>query len=310
MVFFSESSRRVWLLAIRLRTLPLAVAAIVLGYGLTALQGEARFGVFLLALLTAVLLQILSNLANDYGDGVSGADNASRKGPQRMVNSGLISPSLMFRAVVLVAVLCGVSGLALLLLACWGNWVLFAAFLGFGFCCIVAALAYTMGKRPYGYRGFGDIMAGLFFGPVAVLGTAILCGLPIESPFFTLALLPALAAGLCSTAVLSVNNIRDIETDLAAGKRTVAVVLGLSRACSYHATLIAFAVIFWGTFWLLVQPVALFSLVLVLPLCRATWRILMRPDDPANLVQQLHATSLSTAILNIGMAGVCLFFSA
>ncbi len=293
---------RIWLAAIRPLTLPLGFAAICLGYALAFFHGRASFSVFILALITALLLQILSNLANDYGDGLSGVDTKERRGPKRFVSSGLVSPGQMLAAVVLVGFFATLSGLALLYVAFWGNWLPFFAFLTLGIASVFAALAYTLGKRPYGYRGYGDIMAGLFFGPIAVLGTAILCGLPILSSSFALAILPALAAGFCSTAVLNINNIRDIPTDSATGKKTVAVKLGLYGALRYHLALTAGIVLCWVLFWLIAKPIFLWTLLLVLPICLATFRVFQKPSDPPSLVRQLIATNFSSAFLNMGMS--------
>ena len=299
------SAVTIWFWAIRPRTLPLAASAIVLGFGLAAFFADASVLVFVLALVTAVLLQVLSNLANDYGDGVKGTDGMGRLGPLRMVVSGLTSPDGMFRAVVLAAVLALGSGLALVLVAAWGNWPLLFLFLALGAGCIVAAVAYTMGTRPYGYYGLGDFMAGLFFGPVAVVGSAVLCGAP---PVWEL-WLPGLAAGLCSTSVLNINNMRDIETDRRAGKRSVAVRLGLAGARRYHAALFVGVLVFWLLFWLPVRPAMLPGFLLALPLGRSTYLAVTRADDAACLNSQLRNTVLASAFLHCGMA-LLLFFSS
>lgn len=292
----------IWLWAVRPRTLPLAVASIVLGYGLAVLQGAADFTVFLLALLTALLLQILSNLANDYGDAVSGADTAGRLGPRRMVGSGLATPGQMFRAVALAALLAACSGLALVLTAAWGRWPVLFFFLALGLASVAAAVAYTMGKRPYGYIGLGDLMTGLFFGPVAVLGSAVLCGAQLT----VLMWLPAVAAGLCTSAVLNINNMRDIETDRASGKLTVAVRLGLERARRYHAALILVVMLLWLVFWLATDFRMLPGLAFGIPLGRSTWLAVTRAADAVCLNAQLRATVLSSAFLDISMAALCM----
>ncbi|MDL2271435.1 1,4-dihydroxy-2-naphthoate octaprenyltransferase [Desulfovibrio sp. OttesenSCG-928-I05] len=291
------SALTIWFWAIRPRTLPLAAAAIILGYGLASLYGDASEAVLLLALLTALLLQVLSNLANDYGDGVKGTDGADRLGPLRMVVSGLTSADGMFRAVVLAAGLSLVSGSALLLVAAWGDWPLFFFFIGLGAACVVAAIAYTMGKRPYGYYGLGDFMAWLFFGPVAVMGAAVLCGSPVTAPLW----LAGFAAGFCSSSVLNINNMRDIETDRKAGKRSVAVRLGLERARKYHAGMTVCIVLLWGLIWLLVKPAFLWGLFFALPLIRSTWLAVTRAGDAACLNTQLKHTVLSSAFLGCGM---------
>lgn len=292
----------VWLWAARPRTLPLAASAIFLGYGLAALSGTADLRAFLLALATALLLQVLSNLANDYGDAVAGTDTAERLGPRRMTATGMTTPKRMRGAMILAAGLALASGLGLVLFASWGDWKKLLFFLALGAACVAAAILYTVGKRPYGYIGLGDFMAGLFFGPVAVWGAAVLCGSPVTA----LTLPPGLAAGFCSTMVLNVNNMRDIETDRKAGKRTVAVRLGLDRAARYHLALCALALLCWALFWLAVNPARLPGLALGLPLARTAYLAASRSRDADCLNSQLKNTVLAAALLNSGMAAICL----
>lgn len=290
-----------WLWAARPRTLPLAAAAIILGFGLAVMEGNARWGVFTMALITALLLQILSNLANDYGDAVAGADTTDRLGPPRMVGSGLATPQRMLRAIILASGLAALSGFSLVLLASWGDWARLVFFLLLGAACIAAAILYTMGKRPYGYWGLGDLMAGLFFGPVAVWGSAVLCGAASFPPLF----LPGMAAGFCSTMVLNVNNMRDIETDRRTGKRTVAVRLGLDKARRYHVLLAALAVLCWAAFWAMHRPAFLPGLAFALPLLRSVYLAVSRPCDAANLNAQLRNTVIGSAVCGAGMAVLC-----
>jgi 1,4-dihydroxy-2-naphthoate octaprenyltransferase len=188
------------------------------------------------------------------------------------------------------------------LVAAWGDWPRVGLFLGLGALSVAAAIAYTMGRRPYGYYGLGDLMAGIFFGPVPVVGGAVLCGAPPAWPLW----LPGLAAGLCSTAVLNVNNMRDIETDRRAGKRSVAVRLGLKRARLYHAGLAAGVVLLWVLFWLSVRPAMLPGLVLALPFVRSAHLAATYAEDAACLNRQLKNTVLSSAFLHCGMAALCL----
>jgi 1,4-dihydroxy-2-naphthoate octaprenyltransferase len=161
---------QVWLKAFRLRTLPLALSSIGMGTFLAAYQGEFDGWIFLLCCLTTIFLQILSNLANDYGDTIHGADHADRVGPSRAVQSGLISQSQMNKALLIFIVLSLLSGVYLLLLAL-DDWLSVLLFLGIGLLAILAAIFYTMGKKPYGYAGFGDISVLIFFGFVGVAGS-------------------------------------------------------------------------------------------------------------------------------------------
>jgi 1,4-dihydroxy-2-naphthoate octaprenyltransferase len=293
----------IWLWAVRPRTLPLAASAIVLGYGLALMRGPASALVFIFALAMAVLLQALSNLANDYGDAVAGTDTKERLGPTRMVGSGLTTPQKMFQGIVFLALLAASSGSALVLTAAWGNWPLLFFFALLGALSVAAAILYTVGKRPYGYCGLGDFMAGFFFGPVPVWGTAVLCGAGAEAYLF----LPGMAAGFCSTMVLNVNNMRDIETDKKAGKKTVAVRLGLARAQKYHITLCALTFLCWAVFWGTRNATYLPALILCLPLATSVCRAVTRTKDPANMNRQLKNTVLSSALLSGGMGVLCAF---
>lgn len=229
-----KNKKEAWLHAVRLRTLPLALASILAGSFLAAWQESFRWEILLLASLTTIFLQILSNLSNDYGDTIHGADSAERQGPVRAVQSGLISLPEMKRAMYLFGVLSLISGLLLLFLAVQ-DWKLFALFLGLGLAAIWAAITYTSGSNPYGYVGLGDISVFVFFGLLGVLGTFFLHTLSFEP----LSLLIGIALGLFSTAVLNINNIRDIESDQKAGKRSIPVRIGRKAAVKYNWALLA-----------------------------------------------------------------------
>ncbi|MEM8965925.1 MAG: 1,4-dihydroxy-2-naphthoate polyprenyltransferase [Bacteroidota bacterium] len=230
---------RNWIEAARPRTLPLALASIGMGAFLAASVGSFRWEVLVLTVLTTILLQVLSNFANDYGDSVHGADQAGREGPQRTVQSGVISPTAMRRAIVLFALLSFISGVTLLLVSIQWNVQVLAVFLGLGLLAIAAAITYTAGKKPYGYAGLGDISVLIFFGLVGVLGSFYL-----HTGYLDLTtLLPALSCGLFSVAVLNVNNIRDIKTDLLAGKKSIPVRLGRNQAVVYHWVLLTSGVL-------------------------------------------------------------------
>lgn len=185
--------------------------------------------------LTAILLQILSNLANDYGDYKKGVDNARRAGPQRTLQSGALTEQQMWRGIIVVAFVTLLSGGVLLLLTwfhlSWKELIVFGAL---GLAAVAAALCYTLGKHAYGYRGLGDLFCFLFFGWVAVAGTFYLAA----NRFDPLVLLPATAMGFLSNAVLNINNMRDYENDKANGKNTLVVKIGLKGAFVYHVLLI------------------------------------------------------------------------
>lgn len=226
---------RAWLHAFRLRTLPLSLSSIGMGGFLAAAIGKFDLMIFLLCCLTTIFLQILSNLANDYGDSVHGADHAARKGPSRAVQSGIISLSQMRNAVMLFSVLSLVSGSILLLLSFGSDWRGIFFFFGLGLLSILAAIGYTVGKRPYGYIGLGDISVLVFFGLVGVMGSYYLFAHQVTWQ----EMLPALSCGLFSIAVLNVNNIRDIESDRVAGKFSIPVRIGKEKAAIYHSILLA-----------------------------------------------------------------------
>lgn len=227
------TKKEAWLHAVRLRTLPLALASILAGSFLAKWQDAFRWEILLLASLTTIFLQILSNLSNDYGDTVHGADSADRQGPVRAVQSGIISLAEMKKAMYLFGILSLVSGLLLIYLAL-DDWKLFLVFLGIGIAAIWAAITYTSGSKPYGYAGLGDISVFVFFGLTGVLGTYFLHTLSFEP----LATLIAISLGSFSTAVLNINNIRDIESDEKAGKRSIPVRIGRKKAVFYNWTLI------------------------------------------------------------------------
>ncbi len=221
----------------RLRTLPLAVSGILMGSALSDLSGvESHKMITILALLTAIFLQILSNLANDYGDFTKGTDNQNRVGNMRALQSGNITPQAMLRMIIVFVVLSLISGIGLLYLAADGNInYSFLLFFILGLASIAAAIKYTVGKSAYGYSGLGDVFVFVFFGLVAVLGVYILHNhFTWRWPVDKWMILPAITVGFLSTAVLNTNNIRDIENDRASGKNTIVVKMGLQKARIYH----------------------------------------------------------------------------
>lgn len=232
------SPARAWLESLRPRTLPLAFASIVVGSAIAYWQGSFKPAVALLALLTAGMLQILSNLANDYGDAIKGSDTEERIGPLRGMQKGMITREQMKRALCLAVCLTVVSGIALIAVACEKPSDILG-FLVLGLLAIVAAITYTVGSKPYGYMGLGDISVLTFFGWLSVAGTYYLQAGHLDS----VVLLPATACGLLATAVLNINNLRDIDSDRVNGKNTLAVRLGPQRARYYHAALLIAAVL-------------------------------------------------------------------
>lgn len=229
-----------WVQAARLRTLPLSISGILLGsfiarWRLIEIGGNWDWRIFALAMLVTLFYQILSNFANDYGDGVRGTDRFRDKNAEkRAIASGIISVKQMKMAVISTAILAMIMTIGLLYTAFFSYYILeFYVFIGLGILCILAAVGYTIGEKPYGYLGLGDIMVFIFFGWISVGGSYFL---------FTKAwswdiLLPASAIGMLSVAVLNLNNMRDLESDKLAGKNTLALRLGFKRAMIYQIVL-------------------------------------------------------------------------
>ncbi|TNE54382.1 MAG: 1,4-dihydroxy-2-naphthoate octaprenyltransferase [Bacteroidetes bacterium] len=236
---------KVWLEAFRLRTLPLSLSGIVVGVAAAGMNGFWDGKVIGLALLTTVLFQIVSNLANDLGDGLKGTDNDERVGPTRTIQSGKISVKQMKIAVLLGSLLSLLSASFLIYFggkSLPANISLFYIFLAVS--CVLAALLYTLGKKAYGYLGLGDFFVFIFFGLVSVLGVY-----PLLTKQLDLKLMPAaVAIGLLSVAVLNLNNMRDRVNDEQSGKKTLVVRIGGMQAKRYHTALIISALGSWSLF--------------------------------------------------------------
>ncbi|MES2559306.1 MAG: 1,4-dihydroxy-2-naphthoate octaprenyltransferase [Bacteroidota bacterium] len=296
------NSIKTWVSAMRLRTLPLAASAILLGITLSDLHYSATGFVAVLCLTTAICLQVLSNFANDYGDFIKGTDNDTRIGNTRALQSGSITVSQMKRAIMLLVVLTLVSGITLLYKATQGEFnTAFLLFFALGIVAIVAAIKYTVGKRAYGYSGLGDVAVFIFFGPVSVVGTFLLCnGFEFEWGKDWAVLLPALSVGLLSTAVLNTNNIRDIENDEASGKYTIPVKIGLKKARIYHSVLIIVALFSFVAYifvayahWVqFIQILAMFPIV-------KTWMGVLNTEPSTAYNGFLKQLSLGTLVLVI-----------
>ena len=225
---------KTWIRAARPRTVLLSFSGILLGGSLSLAASRNERLVILFAALTAILLQILSNLANDYGDFKKGTDSIKRVGPQREMQSGSITEKEMKRGLAVTSGLCLISGALLIFVFAGLTWQELAVFAILGIGAVLAALLYTLGKHPYGYYGLGDLFCFLFFGWAAVAGTFYLATKQLD---FSV-LLPASAMGFLSNAVLNINNMRDYENDKASGKNSLVVKLGLKQAFVYHCLLI------------------------------------------------------------------------
>ncbi len=229
------ASVKSWIKAARLRTLPLAMSGILMGAALSYFDGGFQPKITVLAIVTALFIQIFSNFANDYGDSQKGTDNKHRVGPQRTVQSGEISLKEMKVGMVVLIALSLTTGIWLIAEGTKGlDPTTFLLFLGFGIIALVAAYRYTGGSNPYGYAGFGDVAVFLFFGLLPVVGTYFLNTHLINSGIF----LPAVSIGFFSTGVLNLNNMRDIANDRNSGKKTVVVRMGSNKSRLYHTSLI------------------------------------------------------------------------
>ena len=241
---------KIWIQALRLKTLPLALGGIVAGF---AISQSNNFSLLIWVFITAILLQILSNFANDYGDFVKGTDVHRQ---DRLLNTGHISKNQMLLAILIAIGLALFSGIILLFKANLNTfqwWVFF----GLGIFSILAAISYTIGKNAYGYKGLGDLFVLLFFGLVAVLGSAFLFK-PVWNSHF---LWVALGYGFLATGVLNINNLRDIEKDKLNQKNTLATTLGFRKAIIYHHLLLVLSAIF---FWIFALLESYYSLALIL----------------------------------------------
>ena len=279
----------------RLRTLPLSLAGIVAGLAISLNYGSINTGVIISLVLTTTLLQILSNLSNELGDTLNGTDTADRQGIHYSLQDGEISIAEMKRLIAATAILCCISGLVMIYFSFGSIFALEPLLLVLlGAVAIWAAMHYTLGKNPYGYRGKGDIFVFIFFGLVSVLGAAYIC----THSFSPLWLLPATAIGCWSVGVLNVNNIRDMKTD-AATRTTVAIKLGVKKARIYQSILICAGWILLISFSLIeLKRAALYSYILTLPLfavhLKGVWTRQDKALDPILplLVMSTFATSL------------------
>lgn len=282
-----------WLSAFRLRTLPLALASIGMGSFLAAAVDKFSWSIFTLCALTTVFLQILSNLANDYGDTMNGADSEHREGPQRAVQSGAISLEAMKVAIAVFIILCLVSGISLLYVAFGLNMKAFLFFFGLGILAILAAVAYTAGRKPYGYMGLGDLSVLTFFGLVGVLGSYYLYTNTISADL----VLPAISCGLFSVAVLNVNNIRDIESDKKAGKYSIPVRIGRDAAVKYHVALILIGVLASVIYsYINYHSWFQFAFIVVLPLFSVNIQAVKNKRTAKELDPYLKQMALSTLL--------------
>lgn len=299
-----ESNKcKMWFETARPKTLPLAIASIVTGSALAYYYHQFNGTIALLALITATLLQIVSNFANDYGDHIKGSDTAERIGPLRGIQQGAITFSQLRVGLILVTLASMISGAALIAVACQ-TWNDVLAFIVLGILAIIASITYTVGKKPYGYMGLGDVSVFIFFGLLGVCGTFYL-----QSHLLNWAMvLPAMMSGLLAVAVLNINNLRDIEQDKKSGKNTLIVRIGAVAGRYYHISLIFLAALFALMFALYhFQHWYSFMFILVFPLLAKHAVFVMNHQDALQLRPMLAQMAKLALLFNIIFSlGLCL----
>jgi 1,4-dihydroxy-2-naphthoate polyprenyltransferase len=303
-----------WIEAARVRTLPLSVSGIIVGsfYALSSPTDDVltptqvfSWKIFGLLILTTIGLQVLSNFANDYGDGVKGTDNEDRVGPKRAIQSGVISPAAMKRAVIITAFLTFLSAVALIYTSFHFKYFYYSViFLILGIMAIASAIRYTVGKGAYGYRGYGDLFVFVFFGLVSTFGSYFMFAKELNWLLF----LPSIAIGFLSVGVLNLNNMRDEESDRKAGKNTIVVKMGGTAAKKYHFFLVISAMVLVLVFAFLndfhfdqyIFVVAYFPLI-------GHLITVYKNKNPKLLDPELKKLAISTFLLSILLA-LCLIF--
>lgn len=286
---------KIWLKAFRLRTLPLSLSCSVLGSFLAYADGSYRADIFILAAATTLFLQILSNLANDYGDSLHGVDNQNRIGPTRVIQQGLVTRKSMKLAIILFALGALLSGSFLIYISLSGMLTRIIFFI-LGLLAIYAAITYTIGKKPYGYVGFGDLFVFLFFGVVGVAGTYFL-HTKIFNPWI---LLPASAIGMLSSGVLNLNNMRDIMGDGLTGKNTLVVRLGSRGAKLYHVLLISLSMIFSIIYTIrFYHSIFQFLFIITFPMFVLNIKVVLYNTEPVELNSELKRLAITTLIFSI-----------
>ncbi|MEL1241392.1 1,4-dihydroxy-2-naphthoate octaprenyltransferase [Flavobacterium flavipallidum] len=303
-----------WIEAARLRTLPLSVSGIIVGsmYALAHPTDEIltptevfNWRLFGFAILTTLGLQILSNFANDYGDGVKGTDNEDRIGPKRAIQSGVITPAAMKRAIIITSFLTLLSAIALIYYAFGYAYLYYSVFyLVLGVLAILSAIRYTVGNTAYGYRGYGDLFVFVFFGLVSTLGVNFLYSKQLDYEL----ILPAMAIGFLSVGVLNLNNMRDEESDKKVGKNTIVVKIGGAKAKKYHYFLIVGAMVLTLIFAIIseFQFDQYLFLLTYIPLTKHLIRV-SKNHTPRDLDPELKKLALSTFALSV-LLSLCMIY--
>ncbi len=291
----NKATLKAWISAMRPRTLPLSLSGLFLGSSFAAIGNAFSWKIFIFTVITGVLLQTLSDFANDYGDAEKNLDGEDRLGPKRTVSSGQIKPKTMLTAIYFVIGLILLNALILFYVSFQTSWIYWFYFALLGIGAILSAIFYTMGKNPYGYNAKGDYFVFVFFGLVAVLGSYYL----YTKSFQNAPILPAIAAGLLSTAVLNINNTRDMQRDKLHNKYTIALRLGEKGARIYQIFLVLTAIILWIVFLFpLLGIKAIFLCLLALPVIISTYKVYTSYEAQI-LDKQLKFTALGTSFFHI-----------
>ena len=288
---------KIWLSAMRLRTLPLSVSGIIIGACFGHYDGKFDWLVFIIAIALTIGFQILSNLSNDYGDGVKGTDNENRVGPERAIQSGKISKEQMLEAIkknILIVIFLIVG----LIFAAFGTkYFLYGLiFIILGVIATYSAMSYTMGESAYGYKGLGDVFVFIFFGLVSVIGSYFL----FTKQLHHFVILPAISVGLLSVGVLNLNNMRDMDSDKLSSKITLAVKLGKVKAKQYHIFLIVaaivvsfcFSILYYTSFWNFLFYITYIPLIIHL-------KKIIKAKEPNDFDSQLKILALTTFLFSL-----------
>ena len=293
-----------WIIAARLRTIPLSISGILVGSAAAFLKNDFSVGVFTLTILTTICYQLLSNFANDYGDGVKGTDSDERLGPKRILQSELISMSQLRKAIFVIS---GVAVLLTILLvySAFGLSITALSFLGLGFFAIIAAIRYTVGSNAYGYKGLGDLFVFLFFGCVSVLGSHYLYTFEFDLSL----IFPAISIGLLSVGVLNINNMRDRENDNKYGKTTIAVRLGAEKAALYQLALVGIPFILTVFYGLIYNAIAfvVLSAIMMIPISLHL-KVVFQKQNEKNLDPELKKIALLTFFYAISFSLLLIYF--
>ena len=293
-----------WIIAARLRTIPLSISGILVGSAAAFLKNDFSAGVFTLTILTTICYQLLSNFANDYGDGVKGTDSDERLGPKRILQSELISRSQLRKAIFVIS---GVAVLLTILLvySAFGLSITALSFLGLGFFAMIDAIRYTVGSNAYGYKGLGDLFVFLFFGCVSVLGSHYLYTFEFDLSL----IFPAISIGLLSVGVLNINNMRDRENDNKYGKTTIAVRLGAEKAALYQLALVGtpfILTVFYGLIYNAIAFVVL-SAIMMIPISLHL-KVVFQKQNEKNLDPELKKIALLTFFYATSFSLLLIYF--